>query len=547
MDAEIRYAATTDRVSIAYQMTGRGPALLVLPSLPISHLQAEWQLDAYRNFIERLGERRTVIRFDARGLGLSDRECSDFSLDAHIRDILAVLDRLGIPKCSVFAASYAGPIAIAFAARHPERVERLVLWCTHSSFAEVTAEVSPEQKQQRDAIIGLARVDPSLGVHTYIYHATGWGSDEDASGVTQAAMKSTAISNFFPQLALYAQFDATVFLAKVQAPTLVLHRSGFRGSHVNVARRLAARLPDARLLLLEGESVVPFAGDSGPVITNIINFLCPTEAAALEVVSPGRPAEDTMQALLFSDIEGHTTFMQRLGDDKGRELLREHEDMTRNAIRERGGREIKSLGDGFMATFPSVRGALECAIDLQRRLEAGNRDLGSAIGAAARAGHPVKIRIGVNAGEPVNEDDDLFGASVIAVARIAAEAAGGEIVVADVVRQLAAGKQFRFQDRGEVILRGFAEPVRLHSLRWSTTDESPSLRPWQEEGLPAGLTAREAEVLKLLALGNSSKETADELVLSVRTVERHVANIYSKINAHSRAEATSFAIRNGLG
>lgn len=602
MDPEVRYAATADGVSIAYHVQGSGPALIMLPILPISHLQAELQVQGFRGFLERLGERRTVIRYDARGLGLSDRKCSDLSLEAHLLDILGVLDRLRIGKCSIFAASYAGPIGIAFAARHPERVDRLMLWCTHSSFHEVAADVPESQRQARDAVIGLARVDPALAVHTYIHHATGWGSDENTSGYVLAAMKSMDLAEFFPRLDVYADFDASPCLGEVNAPTLVLHRPAFRGSHVSVARRLAARLPDARLLLLEGESVSPFAGDVDAVIRAIDEFLGhDTEsgpALAERPLTAGATAmPDAMQALLVTDLEGHTAIMQRLGDDKGRTLLREHEEITRAALRAHGGRELKALGDGFMATFASVRGALDCAIALQRGFDQANGDPASAIGAASLAGTPVKVRIGVNAGEPLSEDDDLFGSSVIAVARIAAQAAGGEILVADVVRQLAAGKQFVFVDRGELTLRGFEEPIRLYELRWNAAGDPRSRPPARNdaeappqpatgrpphqtvslgerhgldgllesierlqtaqaipsptrhqrpESLPAGLTAREAEVLALIARGLTNQEAADRLVLSVRTVERHIANIYTKIDAHTRAEATTFALRHGL-
>jgi class 3 adenylate cyclase len=284
-------------------------------------------------------------------------------------------------------------------------------------------------------------------------------------------MKSIEPADFFPRLAAYAKFDAGEYLTNVQAPTLILHRPAFHGSHVNVARRLAARMADARLILLEGESVVPFIGDTGAVMSGIDDFLdrgvarAAARAGAVETV---RKAPQGMQALLFTDIEGHTAIMQRLGDDRGRSLLREHEQITRAALRASGGTEIKTMGDGFMASFGSVRGALECAIALQRGFDRANRDPGSSIGAASASGTPLRVRIGVNAGEPLSEDDDLFGASVIAVARIAAEARGGEILVADVVRQLAAGKQFVFVDRGEVTLRGFDEPLRLHELRWKS-------------------------------------------------------------------------------
>jgi len=160
--------------------------------------------------------------------------------------------------------------------------------------------------------------------------------------------------------------------------------------------------------------------------------------------------------VLFTDVEGSTALTQRLGDSKARDVLRTHERIVREALRAHGGAEVKALGDGFMASFSSATGALECAIAMQRAFAAHNE----------AAGEPIRVRIGLNAGEPIAEGADLFGTAVNLAARIAARAAGGEILASDVVRQLVAGKGFLFADRGEVALRGFEDPVRLYELRW---------------------------------------------------------------------------------
>lgn len=148
--------------------------------------------------------------------------------------------------------------------------------------------------------------------------------------------------------------------------------------------------------------------------------------------------------------------MQRLGDEAGRALLREHEIITREALAAYGGTEVKTMGDSFMASFGSATRALECATALQKAFADRN----------ATTEEAMHIRVGLCAGEPIAEDDDLFGAAVIQAARIADQANGGEILLANVVRELAAGKGFMFADRGEIELRGFDDPVRLYELRW---------------------------------------------------------------------------------
>ena len=161
--------------------------------------------------------------------------------------------------------------------------------------------------------------------------------------------------------------------------------------------------------------------------------------------------------ILFTDMEGSTTLTQHLGDAKAQEVLRAHNSIVRDALKACGGSEIKHTGDGIMASFPSASRALECAIAVQRAVAAQAQE---------HPEMPLRVRIGLNAGEPVAEEEDLFGTAVIVAARVAAHAEGGEILASDVVRQLAAGKGFLFSDRGDVALRGFEDPVRLYEVRW---------------------------------------------------------------------------------
>jgi class 3 adenylate cyclase len=164
------------------------------------------------------------------------------------------------------------------------------------------------------------------------------------------------------------------------------------------------------------------------------------------------------RTVLFTDLVGHTEMMQRLGDEAGRNVLREHERITRETLKANGGTEVKTMGDGFMASFGSVTRAVECAIALQKAF-AHHTDI---------APEPLSIRVGLNAGEPIEEDGDLFGATVILAARIAARADGGEILVADTVRGLCSGKGFLFADRGEFVAKGIEEPVRVYEVGWSS-------------------------------------------------------------------------------
>jgi len=179
-------------------------------------------------------------------------------------------------------------------------------------------------------------------------------------------------------------------------------------------------------------------------------------------LSPAEPAAegavggDTVRIILFTDLVGHTAMMRRLGDAAGREVLRDHERITRETLKAHAGAEVKTMGDGFMVSFGSITKAVECAIALQRAFAERNE----------AAAEPLHVRVGLNAGEPIEEEGDLFGETVILAARIAAQAEGGEILASLAVRELCAGKGFLFADRGEVALRGFEDRVRVYQVRW---------------------------------------------------------------------------------
>jgi class 3 adenylate cyclase len=160
--------------------------------------------------------------------------------------------------------------------------------------------------------------------------------------------------------------------------------------------------------------------------------------------------------VLFTDIVGHTEMMRRLGDEKGRAVLREHETITREVLKTHGGTEVKTMGDGFMASFASVTRAVECAVGLQKAIDDRNNE----------TSEPLSVRVGLNAGEPIADGGDLFGSSVILASRIAAKAQGHEIFASLAVRELCAGKGFLFADLGDHELRGFEDPVRVFEVKW---------------------------------------------------------------------------------
>jgi len=444
MEPRIQYAKTADGVSIAFWTLGQGTPLMWMPTLPWSHIQLEWQNPDWRRWYERPAERRRLIRYDGRGSGLSDRNVADYSVDAHVLDLEAVVERLGVQRFVLTSSYTACPVAIAYAARHPEAVSQLVLWCPWA-----------RQEARAQALWVLREGDWELYTEASAHAALGWSAGEEAHSFAAFLRECTTPEAARAIFKALSEFDVASVLSQVRSPTLILQRRQVALlPGVEVAKGLASGIPDARLALLEGASFLWWVGDEEAVLAAIYEFLGdskPAPAGAEQHVAGG------FCTILFTDVEGSTALTERLGDAKAREVLRDHERIVREALRAHGGAEVKAMGDGFMASFSSATRALECAIAMQRAFAAHDDE---------HPETPIRVRIGLNAGEPIAEEADLFGTAVIMAARIAAQAEGGEILASDVVRQLVAGKGFLFADRGEVALRGFEDPVRLYDVRW---------------------------------------------------------------------------------
>jgi class 3 adenylate cyclase len=250
--------------------------------------------------------------------------------------------------------------------------------------------------------------------------------------------------------------DVRDLLPRIQAKTVVIHGKRDRAIPLSQARELAAGIPGAALVTLDaGHATISASEDEANS-----RMYEASRALLADVLAP--PSGDAPEraagvcTVLFTDIVGHTEMMRRLGDTRGRDVLREHERITRDLLKQHAGAEVKTMGDGFMASFTSVTKAMDCAIALQRAFAARNE----------AADEPLHVRVGLNAGEPIDEDGDLFGSTVILASRIAAKADAGEILIPEPLRHLLAGKTYEYADRGDTILKGFEDAVRLHEVRW---------------------------------------------------------------------------------
>ncbi len=446
MEQEVRFCTTSDGVRIAYATAGSGHPVAFVPTFGSPLTYAEYDpMVVYFN--EEMAAKRRYIRYDRRGSGMSDRDVRDFSRGALVRDLEAVIDDLKLRQVTLYTLNLGGFVAIEYAFRHPEKVSRLIL---HGCFAR-GRDVGTE-----DMRVGLTRlirggwdIAPEM-MQTVMMP----GADPESARRQLAVIRDSCSGDVVAdQIQAVGREDVTDLLPEIKAPTLVLHARRDRLVPFELGRRLASLMPNARLVALDSDAHWD-PRESSLYLRAIDDFLGARRRPATEQREVKAPTQPAPLTILFTDIEGSTALTQRLGDAKAQELLREHNAIVRDALKEHGGDEIKHTGDGIMASFSSTVRALACAIAIQRAFTSRAEDV------------PLRVRVGLNAGEPVAEDEDLFGTAVQLAARVCAHAEPGQIVAANVVRQLAAGKGFLFSDMGDVTLRGFEDPVRLYAVRW---------------------------------------------------------------------------------
>jgi len=436
-EPQIRYCTTSDRVNIAYSVTGTGPVLLWAPDLPLSHMSLEWQPALWESYLEQLAGEFTLIRFDSRGIGLSDRNVTDFSLDARMRDLEAVVTHGVHGPFALMGTEFTGPLAIRYAAKHPDAVSHLILHDTFATAADFTEH--PVNKVSMD----LLDRDWEMFIESRVSLSRGKSDDGIRTGMWtefyRACVTEETDRLWRRQL---AQDDVTGELPAISAPTLILCHTGTRTRSTEMSRKLAGSIRGSQLALLDGG----VAGEWPRAVSLIAKFVKGIEAT-------GQPG-GAMAVILFTDIVSSTELTERMGDARFREASRALDAGLRTAIHAAGGSAIdgKLLGDGVLATFPSAAQALDGA---RRCL---------ALSAASELG----LHIGLHAGDVIREDNNVYGGAVNIASRICGLSAPGEILVSDVVRGMARSSAgVAFEDRGEQEMKGVGEPVRVYAVRGS--------------------------------------------------------------------------------
>ena len=451
----VRYARTEDGVAIAYAEQGDGPPLVVStgPMVPLDWGWSDGSIWA------RLSESFHVVRFDPRGCGLSDRGNIHGSFHDEARDLETVVDALGVPRVSLLGIYIGTPAAVISVLDEPERFSNLIL---HSPMPSGPRSDSPEHREEHELSDEVVEHLLRLGWRHQREPArrallTLMAPDLDAEtlhGLSQAMFSYASVERVLQVMPEMHSLDFVSELHRISTPTVisVTADEGARG----VGRAWAQAIPGAQLSVQRSDASLLRAG--APSIDELARTV---DRFVERDRRGGGSAIEATRTVIFTDIEGSTNLVDQLGDAEARRIVRRVEQLTRAALRASGGVEVKTMGDGFMAWFTLASGALDAAIQIQRAVEREFAGEERAVG----------VRIGVNAGEPIEEADDLYGATVNRAARIMAEAGSGEIMVSDLVRGLVQGRGYRFADRGERQLRGFGEPVRLFALDWRDAAE----------------------------------------------------------------------------
>ncbi len=437
---ETRYADSGDAL-IAYQVVGSGPLDIVYVPTWVSNIDMLWDEPAVTRFFDRLSSFARLILFDRRGTGLSDRVSEPPGLEAQIDDVIAVMDAAGVGRAVVMGQLEGGSMSAVFAASHPERVSQLVLY---AAFARVLRgdgyewAPTPEERAVR-----MDEISTTWGTGTSLFQFAPSlvGNESMRRWMARFERAAGTPAGIRPFMEATGDLDIRAVLPSIRVPTLVMHRMQDSFIDIRHSEYLAEHIPGARLVRLPGSDNLIIAGDTDPLLDEVQEFLTGARPT-------GHELDRVLATIMFTDIVDGTERAAEIGDRRWRSVLENHYAIIRDQIRRFNGREIKTTGDGFLATFDGPARAIRCASE--------------STAAVRRLG--IDIRAGLHTGEVEVMDGDIGGMAVHIGARVNAKASPGEVLVSSTVKDLVVGSGFQFNDRGRHELKGVPGEWQLFAL-----------------------------------------------------------------------------------
>ncbi len=519
--------ALSGAVHIAYQVMGKGSLDLVLVPGFISNLETQWEDSGFAHLLFRLAAFSRLIMFDKRGTGLSDRvsETALPSLEQRMDDVRAVMDAVGSRRAALLGASEGGPMAMLFAATYPKRTRALILYGAYANFhrwvqspADLARFIADAERDWGSGK-ALKAFAPGMCANERF---SAWWARWERLGASPGAAIALARMN--------AHIDLRDIVPSIRVPALVLHRTGDVRINIEAGRYLARHIPKAKFVELSGTDHLMWVGDTDRIVDEIEEFLTGTHP------QPQPETERMLATVLVVEIVDPDRHAMRLGDSAWNELLRHLAAIAEREVERARGSRIGAPGpDGAVcATFDGPGRAIRAAIAI--------RD--AALGVLG-----ISVRAGLHTGEIVRSaEGEGTSAGVVfhLAARIALCAPPGEVLVSRTVSDLVSGAGLRFRKRPVgLALEGPGE-AELSLLVAEGEAPPVSVSPGAASVAMETLSARERQVLRLIAAGRTNRAIARELALSEHTVKRHVANLLTKLGLPTRAAAAALAGRIGF-
>jgi class 3 adenylate cyclase len=434
-----QYARAGD-ISIAYQVVGDGPIDVVLVPGYVSHVEMLWDFPGAVRMIERMTSFARLIVFDKRGGGMSDPVAGAPILEERIDDVRAVMEAAGSERAVLLGVSEGVPMCLLFAATHPELVSALVLYggMARSTWAPDYPWATPA-----DALL-----ESSMEMAPYLLDGAALEimapSIADDPQARQAFARyqryATTPSMLQQNFLMFLDIDVRSILPAVEVPTLVLHRHGDMAVNWRAAEWMAGQIPGAKYVEVPGNDHLLYVGDTDRLVDEVEEFLTGSRRA-VEI-------DRVLATVMFTDIVDSTQRASSMGDRAWRDLLDAQNEVLRHELVRFRGHEVKTLGDGMLATFDGPARAIRCALAITEAV----RPLG------------IEVRVGLHTGEVEIVGDDVAGIAVHTAARVGAKAGASEVLVSGTVKDLVAGSGIGFADRGEHVLKGIPDQWRLFAV-----------------------------------------------------------------------------------
>jgi class 3 adenylate cyclase len=436
---ETQYAKSSN-AHIAYQVIGDGAVDMIFLA-PFGNIEHFWRHPLSARFLTRLSSFCRLISMDFRGMGLSDRFDRLPTFDEQMDDVRAVQDAVGSERSALFAVSQGGPLAMLFAATYPDRVSSLVLYAVYARLAEAPDYPWGRPPGWMDQFGSIGESGWGSGVLLPIMAPTLVGDETFLAWWAEGERLGFSPGGFLAFLDIQKEVDVRDVLPTISVPVLVLQRAEDTFRDPGHSRYIAEHIPEARYVQLTGRDHVPFVGDMDRLLDEIEEFL----TGARPVPEPDR----VLATVLFTDIVDSTRRAAEMGDRDWREVLADHDGLVRQELDAHRGREVKTTGDGFLATFDGPARAIRCA---------------TAIRDAVRL-RQTEIRAGLHTGEIELIGKDIGGIAVHLASRVMARAGPGEVLVSSTVKDLVVGSGIDFEDRGEHALKGVPGEWHLYSVK----------------------------------------------------------------------------------